>query len=363
MLLLGSMVGAVSWGIRYYQAQRYDAQEKALAAAAELLHKIWHGDLSTIDYARKAACVGDRRPMFDADILQCLFTKHPYLPVARGKQVKVLPNFTNRQGQKLFYALHTKANTSTNFLPHYHFILSYGHLMDVLLEIPRDTYLPERIYAYGPQGSKKDLRLKRDWSFDNFGLRIFIDRQLVSFREIKHWVDFTEQHPLPANFFAQQTLINQQAMDTSWDYPAFGLTPAQMQAYCQFWGGELLRTEWFDAGSFHPGDYANPRPNFVLRKKYPWNRMPEKLNCELLFSAECRDQPYSVYHKSALSWIGLQQTLGGISELMQDISGNYVIKASSYLLSRASPWHELGKRWPYDPTQKQELGFRCMYYE
>ena len=363
MLGLGMAGGILKQAVEYGLAQRQQQQNKALMAAAELLHKIWQGDLSTIDYARQTLCVGDRWPSYDPDILQCLFARHPYLSVARGQEVAVLAKFKNRQGQKLFYALHTKANTPTSLPPHYHFVLSYGQTKDVLLAVPQDAYLPERIYAYGPQGPRKDLPLKRDWRFDNFGLRIFLDRHLVSFRKLKHWVDFAEQAPLPADFFARQTILNQQVMDRSWDYPAYGLNPAQMQAYCQFWGGELLRTEWFDGGSFHPGDYEVPRPNFILRKKYPWNEIREELNCDLLYSQECRDRPYSVYHTSGLSWIGLQQTLGGIPELMQDISGSYTVKASNYFFPRTSPWHELGKRWAYDPRRDQEVGFRCMYYE
>ena len=363
LFIFGALAGGVYLSAKSFWAQRREQQTAALMAAAELLHQIWQGDLTTVDYARKTLCVGDKWPAYDPDILQCLFAKNPYLTVARGQRVKVLAAFKNQSGQKLFYALETKANTPTNFLPHYHFRLAYGQTWDVLLEVPRDTYLPERIYAYGPQGTKNDLRLNRDWRFDNFGLRIFIDRRPVSFREIKHWVDFGQPSPLPFNFFTQQTMLNPREMDRSWDYPAHGLSPAQMEAYCQFLGGELLRAEWFDGGSFHPGDYEMPRPKYVLRKKYPWNNEQTAINCALLFSAECPLEEYSVYHKSGLSWMGLQQTLGGIPELMRDISGKYVVKASSYFLPRSSPWHELGKRWPYDAQREREIGFRCMYYE
>ncbi|MBP5296097.1 MAG: hypothetical protein J6Y94_02060, partial [Bacteriovoracaceae bacterium] len=85
MLGLGMAGGILKQAVEYGLAQRQQQQNKALMAAAELLHKIWQGDLSTIDYARQTLCVGDRWPSYDPDILQCLFARHPYLSVARGQ--------------------------------------------------------------------------------------------------------------------------------------------------------------------------------------------------------------------------------------------------------------------------------------
>ena len=406
--LLGSLVAIFYDALHFHYLQREAHQMAILQQAAEVLAQIWHGDQRGIDYRLQTLCATEERA-FNPDYLQCVFSAQPYLKVGRGIQVKVLPLQSTQAGEKLFYALHTRANTNTNFAPHYHFTISYGRKMEVLLEVDHDAYLPPRIYALGPQGKKKDLRLNQDWKFDNFGLHLFLDRRLVSNRDIKHWLDFTlgveEQVTkmaaqfLPAELdslssslsslssfssssssssslpplssslsilrqeFSTWPTTPQGMHDIWWDLPAENLSPVLMEAYCAFWGGRVLTTLWFDGGSFHPGDYASPRPRYVLRKKYPWPQEQREIGCAQIFSAECRGQKYSANQKSAVSWIGLQQTLGGIPELLLSPTGTWEVKASSYLLPRHSPWHELGKRWNYELPRDGAVGFRCMHYE
>ncbi|MBP5296297.1 MAG: hypothetical protein J6Y94_03080 [Bacteriovoracaceae bacterium] len=350
-----------------YHGRRIQQQDAVLQQAAELLGRLWRGENRGIDYQGQTVCATTTKA-YNPDYFQCLFSQWPYLKVGREIQVRVLPMQRGPDGKNLFYALHTKANTAMNFAPHYHFVLSYGRQREVLLEAPRDTYLPPRIYALGPQGKKSDLRLNKDWKFDNFGLHLFIDRRLVSNRDIKHWLDFSRDGFTPemaalAQEFSSWPTTPQGLRDAWWDLPASHLTPQLMQAYCAFWGGSVLTTLWFDGGSFHPGDYAAPRPRYILRKKYPWPQEQREIGCAQIFSAECRGQTYSVYHQSAVSWIGLLQTLGGVPELLQAPSGKWEVKASSYWLSRNSPDHALGKRWPYEEKQDQGVGFRCMHYE
>ena len=368
---LGAAAAILKDGFKLYRLRQLARQDAILQQAAEILGQVWRGDDRRIDYRLQTVCATAHKA-YNPDYLQCIFTQRPKLQVGRGIEVTVRPMGQGSAGEKLFYAFHTKANTVMNFAPHYHFRLYYGRTTEVLLEIPRDAYLPQRIYALGPQGKKKDLRLDKDWKFDNFGQHIFIDRYLVSHRDIKHWLD---ARPIPdlAPFAASSTILAQEfaawpttpqgMLDAWWDLPASSLLPEQMEAYCAFKGGSVLSTLWFDGGSFHPGDYHSVRPKYVLRKKYPWPQEQRKIGCEQIFTAECREQDYAADQQSAISWIGLGQTLGGIPELLLAPNGTWEVKASSYLLPRQSPWHELGKRWPYDPSRDQAVGFRCMHYE
>lgn len=249
------------------------------------------------------------------------------------------------------------------------FPLNYGYIVDMMVkEIPgfsqpliladtcRDTYLPQRIYAYGKVKDKKD----EGFLWDNFDRDIFIDRFYVTNRHINEW-----RLALGQNIITDRTL---------WPKPA--LLPKKDQiAYCAFLGKRLLEAKLFDAASMTPGDLKDPMTRTFDRPDTPWQRDISKtflgmsrinpdyqltpLDCQLAQVEGCKE---SYFTTDSATWMGMNFSLGFFPEsLTNDIEPEKNLKKSSRFLAQASPWHELGALSGWDGTQttKEPVAFRC----
>lgn len=216
-----------------------------------------------------------------------------------------------------------------------------------------DIYLPERIYAEGPvekAGTKDDFR------FDNFNQAIYVDKFLVTFRDIKEWI---ENDPIASEGVARP-------VQSSWPYPAHHLTEKQMRNYCAFRGKQLMEAHIYDALSFYPPSLEDPYPVFNSRGPYPWTKKfkdsflfmamhDPKFDfqadfCKQVFVKECRVlSKYKAHDRGHVTWNGAFQVMGGVLEAMRNSRApKENLRASSYYFPAKSPWHQLGRRASWD---------------
>lgn len=132
----------------------------------------------------------------------------------------------------------------------------------------------------------------------------------------------------------------------------------------------------FDAGTFLRN--TDSEEEFPGRTTYPWRWGNSDLKkCENLIAKEC-ELPLISHHLSALSWLGLNHSLGGAFEYLENpFEPKKNLKLSSTYYSRDSDVHKLGVRgfWsesegfnfaPFAAPSLQEdfiVGFRCFSYE
>lgn len=221
----------------------------------------------------------------------------------------------------------------------------------------RDTFLPERLYAYGP-------RTKGDgFVWDNFGRKIFIDRHYVSHQRVNAWKILTNK---------SQEIVTDREL---WPWPA-ELSLQDQRAYCAFYGKRLLEAKLFDAATMPPADLANPLPEVIVRSQTPWQRDLSKtflgtarinddfqltpLNCQL---AQVQGCPERIFTPDSVSWMGVHYGLGFFPESLENtIQPSLNLKRSSRFFVAASKWHELGLRDKWDgelSEEKKFIAFRC----
>lgn len=235
-------------------------------------------------------------------------------------------------------------------------IFLYLHLEDSCSNV----YLPERIYAHG---SADKARSQNDWKFDIFNQAIYVDRFLVTNRDVEEWLKYDDK-----KFSASY----KKGPLESRPFEALNLTPEMMKRFCAFRGKQIMRSSILDAASFAPGDLNNPRPLMVLRGPYPegprfsdsflFEAMQnpkfefKKEHCQKYFVKECRQKASPMAHsKAVMSWIGMAQVLGGPMEYVENrLHPKDNIRPSSDALSLSSPWHQIGRRIEWD-----EQGFNA----
>lgn len=249
------------------------------------------------------------------------------------------------------------------------FPLSYGYIVDIMVkEIPgfsqpmiladtcRDTFLPQRIYAYGKVKDKRD----EGFLWDNFDRNIFIDRFYVTNRQVNEW-----------RVLSGQPIVSDRK---KWPEPAFIPKKEQIE-YCAFYGKRLLEAKLFDAAAMTPGELKNPLSRTFARPETPWQRDLSKtflgmsrinpdyqltpLDCQL---AEVQGCPSRYFTTDSATWMGMNYALGFYPEsLVNEIEPTKNLKKSSRFLAQASPWHELGSYDVWDGTQnaKTPVAFRC----
>lgn len=244
----------------------------------------------------------------------------------------------------------------------------------------RDVYLPQNRYALGPLHPQN-----RDWQWDNFDKAIFIDKNPVSVRDVKEWLEWADFQDLdkPEISLSKEKLA-----------PATNLLSQHQELFCAFHGGFVLPAHYYDAASFYP-PVLNEGLDRIPRGPYPEGLRRqdsylglqlvsgETINvenlCRSFFSQECTSL-YDLYAYSAvsLSWSGIQQVLGGEFENMINIrEPKRNLKLSSKHYPMMSKWHEIGERgfWDgvgfektnfnwrtQDPSKDQEsygVAFRC----
>ena len=231
-------------------------------------------------------------------------------------------------------------------------------LQIILSQECAETFLPERRYAYGEYSKNR----RDNFRWDNFGQKIFIDRYLVSNRDLKVWSDLGLA-PKAIQFDAGLP-----------DNPALKLTKSQMLSYCAFRGKQLMQAHILDAASFHPMDIQNVRPKSSLRNPYPWTRkkgtfLNKALNdkgslfkkeyCKKIFTSECGETALlGASVARSRSWMGMYQVLGGQLEAVRNaVQPKYNLKASSQHFDIHSAWHKIGKRAYWDGVGHTERNF------
>ncbi|MBL6989409.1 MAG: hypothetical protein ISR65_06510 [Bacteriovoracaceae bacterium] len=303
---------------------------------------------------------------------------------------------------KRHYKIVTKSNSSRAIIPNYavYVELYLPHNKEVTLPVLledscHDVYLPQRVYGVGPYklGGKK-----KDWTWDNFGRDIYIDKYLVTYRDIAEWIEYSND------------LENQQLHELlpstieQFPRPATNLTVAQMRQFCAFKGKHLLEAHIFDAASFYPFDIDEPKALNVLRGPYPWTVRRKKFYlarpkkgeknklqkesveiskiCSKVYAKECfKEYKLKNFYTDSVTWTGIFQVMGGNFEYLRNpINSKNNLKASSHHFSYLNDWHQLGVRAFWDglghgvnnfhfqngdtPSGQHQLGvgFRCMRF-
>ena len=239
-----------------------------------------------------------------------------------------------------------------------------------LLDTCNEVWLPEGYYAQG-QYSHPD----KDWRWDNMGRNIFIDKFLVSKRDIWEWRRGEEE------------------MDfTKFPSPATGLTWRDMEDYCAWQGKQVVATHVFDAATFHPRDVNNLTPRVNIRGNYPWSSermvLEESENfpggiCLRMLGKECFEvEGYQNFSSRSMSWTGVSQVLGGVLEAQRNAlhphknlmlsSFYYPYYSPANQLARRGRWYGKGHGYPdfnfqgHSPEEKlssYKVGFRCMRHK
>lgn len=303
--------------------------------------------------------------------------------------------------KKRFYTIVTRSNSEGVAIPSYGIMINLSlkefpaYSVDVIFENSCDnTYLPQRIYRYGPYLHPENrLKLKQDeWKWDNFGRDIYIDKYLVTFRDLIEWSRYGK-----GSFDAKISLVLPQDR-TKWAAPATNISIDNMQRYCSFKGKELLEAHIFDAASFYPLDIENPFTIEITHGPYPWCQeeeesfiyrlkqaknsvyTPTEKECRTIYTSDCQEVfPYPLYSNDYTTWMGMQQVMGGYLEFLRNpLESNKNLKASSFYFDIMSKWHVLGARAFWDGhgltssnfdwegedvvTKERQLqvGFRCM---
>jgi hypothetical protein len=256
----------------------------------------------------------------------------------------------------------------------------------VLRDSCRSSKLPKRVYAYGPA---KSGNYQNDIKWDNFNKTIFVDKYMVTVRDVVEWFEFSRQK---SSFLLRSKYLNKNL----WAYPATFLNRREMEKYCHFRGKKVLSASVYDAMTFYPYNLTKMRPKLIYRGPYPWSKKKNDTflyqalmysdfqikseHCLKVYTKECKEiNSLFKYFSESVSWVGMFQILGGYLEYVENkIDSEKNLKASSFYFKSHSSWHALGERaywdgegflhinfnWFNKPPEKDEMsyevGFRCM---
>ncbi|WP_127716471.1 hypothetical protein [Halobacteriovorax sp. HLS] len=245
----------------------------------------------------------------------------------------------------------------------------------------RDVYLPQKNYGYK---TKKTTRNKFLWTWDNMNKNIFLDKFLVSNREVNEWIETTKQD-IEKKFPLER--------------PASSLTKKEMKKYCEFKGKTLASAKVVEAATFYPSAGSDLPGGLLLKYDYPWTRRKKdsflyqlsegkeieltKDHCERTYVRDCFElTPYVNNKTSSSSWAGIFQTLGGVFETYDNtIESQRNMRASSFYFDARNKVHRVGEKIYWDGLanldkniewgdhkpdgvsgRSLEIGFRCMKY-
>lgn len=314
-------------------------------------------------------------------------------------QINVKKSFSipGSKNEKGFYQVVTKSNSNGDIIPDYGILLELElnnskkkHRLKIILEDScGDTFLPERVYGFGPYLYHPDFK---DWKWDNFNRSMFIDKKLVTNRDIIEWKvhgKFTSniKPKIP------DEILNKKE---KWSLPASFLKKEEMRQYCAFKGKQVLQAHVFDAATFHPMSEKKIHSKRIFRTPFPWTVKRnksflyraqkyedfklKKKHCYKAFTKDCFNfASLNKYFEESVSWIGMFQILGGYFEFLSNrLDPKENLKASSFYFKSSSPFHSLGLRTSWDgegflksnfglgefinvgETNIFEVGFRCL---
>jgi len=201
-----------------------------------------------------------------------------------------------------------------------------------------DIFLPRRKFAYAEEGKQEIL----EW--DNLDSNLFVDRFVVSNRDIREWSLAT----------GKEVSFDKEKLSA----PSTNLTFKEMKEFCAYKGKSILKAHVLDAASFLPSDRSEPEPLKVKRGPYYWTKdskqtflakkdkkLVNKENCLYAFVKDCLAiSSYDAFYLNP-SWMGFNGALGGPFEAVEnDVEPLKNLKASSYYFDVSSSWHVIGKR-------------------
>jgi len=279
----------------------------------------------------------------------------------------------NKPGEKSFYQLISRVNFISNELPA--FTVKAKALLrkkskksiDIFLEDScNEAYLPKRVYAIGPFDENK---IHLEWKWDNFEQEIFVDKNYISFRELKDWINYDLFFPDKI----LEDLIPNEKIELS--APATGLSIEQMSRYCNFRGKELLHSRVFDAASFHPVNLQARKREVVFRGPFPWSYERkdseiykfwenedsefDKRTCSKIITKECiKDNTRAFPLESAPTWIGIFNSLGGYGEVViNKLTPEDNVHPSSITFNLRNKLHQIGVRAKWNQKQRDSTSF------
>ncbi|ATH09100.1 hypothetical protein BIY24_14450 [Halobacteriovorax marinus] len=243
----------------------------------------------------------------------------------------------------------------------------------------RDTYLPRKSYGYKTKTSPKR---KFDWTWDNFNRNIYVDKFLVTNREVNEWIE-----TLGLNIEKKFPL----------ERPSVFLSLDEMKKYCAFKGKSLASAQVVEAASFYPSGSSDKAGRTLIRYDYPWTRrsgdsflfkmkrdsdLPlTKFDCEKAYVQDCFEvTPFISHMTKSSSWSGIFQVMGGPFEAYENsLEPKENLRASSFYFPAQSSVHMLGEKLYWDGVahldknidwkkekpsgvdgRSLEIGFRCM---
>lgn len=384
LFLAGTLGGLACF---YYHAQRKSSEKKPvvldpknitdglISVATEIQKRFEAGDTAGELVLNGQACLeelGDTKGIdslytrCNPDYLQCYFagklgdTKQELTFKFNGLHYET--EFLPYSNKKIYKVL-SRTYSGGTFLPAfgYEMRIRFKNIPDSVMTFSledscRDTFLPRRKYAYGEENKTEAL----EW--DNFDANIFVDKFLVSNRDIREWNEATGLEVA----YDSESLAK----------PALRLTLFEMKNYCSFRGKRLLEAHIFDAARFLPTDMSDNEPIKVKRGPYYWTKdfkqtflykKDKKLinleNCHYAYVAECEKSfSYDPYYPSP-TWMGINQALGGMMEIYRNpLFPEKDLKLSSSHFSQNSKVHVVGK---HDSSQtiseeNKHFAFRCM---
>lgn len=281
--------------------------------------------------------------------------------VIAKRSFPAIPAYANSER---FYQMFKRQESGIN--------LHYGYVIELFVkEIPdlvqpmiladtcRDTYLPERVYAYGNRKEQK----APGFIWDNFGRKIFIDKFYVTNQQVNEWRILTND---------VSSIVKDRRI---WPRPAL-LSLKEQKDFCHFFGKKVLDAQLFDAATMPPENMKNPIPDRVGRPETPWHRDVSKtflgmarinadyqltpLDCQLAQVHGCSEKWFTT---DSATWMGINYAIGFSAEAFHNvIEPQKNLKLSSRLLPAHSEWHELGKRSFWNGIQGGSTGpvaFRC----
>lgn len=304
----------------------------------EEISRTWMGGKDILSEATIKKCTKEGIPntfyQCNPDFLKCALQDK----VLHGYEI----NFA-KHGRD--YKIYSKSEESEGNWPDYSLLVELKNFKDpklsreiLLTDECRSLYLPRRVYHYG--------QLSKKWDWDNFDRHIFVDKHVVTNRDVKEWVNQTGIEKVNFN-------------ETELHLPSQYLSSQQMEKFCRYRGKKLLRAEVFDAISILPFDPKRVDKAQEFNSIVPWSRKEqtikkawEKLKsdpCKKAVSSECKLEDKELAHFRNPSWSGHYMVMGGYLEYVVNmIHPRRNLKASSMFFKRTNPWFRLGERAYWD---------------
>lgn len=250
----------------------------------------------------------------------------------------------------------------------------------VLKDSCHEVYLPQRYYPFLVENRKHTY----DW--DNHHKNIFVDKYLVRAYEIIDYAKDTKN----------SSLLETYSKSNDADI-VYNLSKDQMKDFCHYQGKEILSAQVFDAASIFPEDEQDNHSRLLRAPFYPWSRKNTKTEifeaqennqkitseirsklCTKIYAKDCKDFPYINYSRESVSWMGMNEVLGGYFEYLPNVIYPLEnLKISSMYYPLKSKVHRTGIRGYWDTEdfgvnnlliknyeegliEDYKIAFRCM---